>query len=340
MYEISAIPTNDLRCGRPPAAKPMAHTKLVTVANRSNPQPRSEIIPVVREAADIAIASENLENTAVSEPEIQRQLARLLKSSIFIHSDRLNRFLRFIVEHVISGNQDHLKEYVIGSEVYDRRPPYNPSQDSIVRSEARRLRGKLKEYYDTEGKDDPVYIYLRPGSYIPVFHYNSTLAGIHGTAKANKPFLRERSSVITVGILPFRDISKTPLSSEFALGIPDELAYTLMRNAGCSVKSLISIAQFHAQGYDLAATMNKSGVLLAVEGCVKAQGNHIRITARIVDAAGFQIWTKRFDTQADSQTVFNTEEEIATAISGGLDALSGTSNHQIPNQHKQISSSR
>ncbi len=45
-----------------------------------------------------------------------------------------------------------LKEYVIGTEVYDRKPPYHPSQDSIVRTEARRLRAKLKEYYESEGK--------------------------------------------------------------------------------------------------------------------------------------------------------------------------------------------
>jgi hypothetical protein len=62
-----------------------------------------------------------------------------------------------------------LKEYLIGTEVYDRRPPYHPNMDSIVRGEARRLRSKLKEYYESIGKDDPVVIYYRLGSYVPVF---------------------------------------------------------------------------------------------------------------------------------------------------------------------------
>ena len=118
-----------------------------------------------------------MENMGVSEAAIRQQLARMLQSPIFVQSGRLSRFLRFIVEHVISGNQNHLKEYVIGSEVYDRRPPYNPSQDSIVRTEARRLRGKLKEYYESEGKDDPIYIYLRPGSYVPVLQSKEALGG-------------------------------------------------------------------------------------------------------------------------------------------------------------------
>jgi hypothetical protein len=53
------------------------------------------------------------------------------------------------VEHAIGGTGEGLKEYIIGTEVYDRKPPYHPSQDSIVRTEARRLRTKLKEYYES-----------------------------------------------------------------------------------------------------------------------------------------------------------------------------------------------
>jgi TolB-like protein len=312
--------------GRPVSTKPRAGTSLAVVSH-SNPNPLSRTVPAEREATDTALASGKLDNIAASELAIQQQLACMLQSSIFIHSDRLSRFLRFIVGHVICGNQNYLKEYVIGSEVYDRRPPYHPSQDSIVRTEARRLRGKLKEYYETEGKDDPVYIYLRPGSYIPAFRYNATLMGTHGTANIHDPLLSARTSVIRIGILPFRDISETPLSSGYARGIPDELTYALMRNAGCRVISPTSMAYFKSQEHDVAATMSRAGVQIAIEGCVKAQGNQIRITTRIVDAAGFQLWTKRFDAAADSQTVFITEEEIAAALSAGLDALFGAWQH-------------
>ena len=106
---------------------------------------------------------------ALSKEAIRDELTLVLQSPLFAQSDRLSRFLQFAVEHALSGTQDVLKEYVIGVEVYDRRPPYHPSQDSIVRTEARRLRSKLKEYYESEGKDDPIFIYFRPGSYVPVF---------------------------------------------------------------------------------------------------------------------------------------------------------------------------
>ncbi|MDX6458890.1 MAG: hypothetical protein QOE55_2587, partial [Acidobacteriaceae bacterium] len=90
----------------------------------------------------------------LSELDVRAELERLLQSPLFLQSDRLGRFLRFAIENALAGNTDVLKEYVIGTEVYDRKPPYHPSQDSIVRTEARRLRAKLKEYYESEGKNN------------------------------------------------------------------------------------------------------------------------------------------------------------------------------------------
>src|SRR3984957_6476768 len=118
-------------------------------------------------------ASENL-----SEQEVRTELDRLLRSGLFLKSDRLPRFLPVAMENALAGNTDLLKEYVIGTEVYDRKPPYHPSQDSIVRSEARRLRAKLKDYYESEGKNDPVFIYFRPGPYVPLFRRNESISGL------------------------------------------------------------------------------------------------------------------------------------------------------------------
>jgi len=107
----------------------------------------------------------------ISEGAIREQLSRILESPMFIQSDRLGRFLRFTVEATLAGDAEMLKEYLIGTEVYDRKPPYHPNEDSIVRSEARRLRSKLKEYYASTGKDDPVFIHYRLGSYVPGFRH-------------------------------------------------------------------------------------------------------------------------------------------------------------------------
>ena len=103
------------------------------------------------------------------------------------------------------GEGETLKEYVIGTEVYDRRHPYHPSQDSIVRTEAKRLRNKLKEYYATEGLNDGVLIYYRSGSYQPIFRWSVK------AEQTSKPPAAPADSVpnavlpgVTIAVLPFR----------------------------------------------------------------------------------------------------------------------------------------
>jgi hypothetical protein len=44
---------------------------------------------------------------------------------------------RFRVEATLAGGAGMLKEYLVGTEGYDHKPPYHPNADSIVRSQAR-----------------------------------------------------------------------------------------------------------------------------------------------------------------------------------------------------------
>src|SRR5260370_35981207 len=89
------------------------------------------------------VISESKSGEKISEEAIREALSRILESAMFIQSDRLSRFLRFTVEATLAGEADMLKADVIGTEVYDRRPPYHPSAGSIVSSESRSLRSKL-----------------------------------------------------------------------------------------------------------------------------------------------------------------------------------------------------
>jgi TolB-like protein/Tfp pilus assembly protein PilF len=100
---------------------------------------------------------------------IRAELDRILASKGFIHSRRAASFLRFIVEYAIEGRGDELKEYVVGLEVFNRKPSYDPRTDPIVRVEALRLREKLAKYYETDGRGDPVRIELAKRSYVPAF---------------------------------------------------------------------------------------------------------------------------------------------------------------------------
>jgi TolB-like protein len=253
--------------------------------------------------------SENL-----SQQEVRAELDRLLQSAIFLQSDRLGRFLRFAIENALAGNTDLLKEYVIGTEVYDRKPPYHPSQDSIVRTEARRLRAKLKEYYESEGKHNPVFIYFRPGTYVPLFRRNETLVGLSPETPSPEGDLLVKGVGVAVAVLPFIDLTHGPLSALCAQGLTDEVIHSLTRADGVRVITRPSLPQMVEAPYDIPSLSQRFGVNTVVEGTVREDYNRLRITARVLGADGFQMSSHRFDTEASAEVLAQVQEQIATAF--------------------------
>ena len=264
----------------------------------------------------------HLVSTILPSPLAVRQhLECILESPSFINSVRLSRFLRFVVERVLSNNHEELKEYLIGSEVYDRTPPYNPSQDSIVRTEARRLRLKLKEYYAASGKHEPIQIEFHPGSYIPAFKWKQCVIKIN-SANSDELSITRGADTSIIAILPFRDISRSCHSSILARGIPDELAYTLARDQDRRVISAAAMGHFDPTASDLTPTIMKAGATLAYEGSVREERGHIRVTAGILNQNGIQLWTHRFDVDAQAHAMFELEEYFAYGLARGLQLVS------------------
>lgn len=254
--------------------------------------------------------SENL-----TENEVRAELERLLQSAPFLQSGRLGRFLRFAIENALAGNTGMLKEYVIGTEVYDRKPPYHPSQDSIVRTEARRLRAKLKEYYESEGKQNPVFIYFRPGTYVPVFRRNDIFTGPSSSHdSALEGDLLVKGIGVAVAVLPFVDLSNRPLSSLCAQGITEELIDGLAHADGIRVIARPSPPQPAEAPYDIPSMSQKFGLNTVIEGTVREDHSRLRITARVLGSDGFQMSSHRFDTEATGEILDRVQQQIATAI--------------------------
>lgn len=260
------------------------------------------------------VALGKLPQKEISEIAIRQEVDRILQSPTFAQSERLSRFLRFTVEHVLTGSTDSLKEYVIGTEVYDRKPPYHPSQDSIVRTEARRLRSKLKEYYELDGKDDPTFIFFRPGSYLPVFHAAGSASDSEAVTELPKEELLVEGAGVQVAVIPFLDLSGRPLATRYALGITDELVHALMHCEGCRVVSVNSTAHLGVEASNIPGLAVKLGVQIVFEGTVREEGNRIRVTGRIVDSNGFQLWSQRLDAETDPAKEFEIQEQFASAL--------------------------
>src|SRR5713101_4478930 len=114
----------------------------------------------------------------------RKQLDRILSSAGFVRNERLSGFLRFIVQGHLEGKTGEIKESVVGVEVFGRAPGYDTRSDSVVRTEAAKLRTRLSEYYAGGGASDPVVIELPKGGYTPVFHHREAAPEIAAIASA------------------------------------------------------------------------------------------------------------------------------------------------------------
>src|SRR5262245_47014677 len=98
---------------------------------------------------------------------IREGLERVLASPGFVRNHRMSRFLRYVVERHLDGRDHESKESLIAIDVFGRKPDYNPKADSIVRTEASRLRARLREYYAGDGRAEPWIIDVPKGGYVP-----------------------------------------------------------------------------------------------------------------------------------------------------------------------------
>jgi hypothetical protein len=206
--------------------------------------------------------------TGPSLDSIKFQLEKILSSEAFVHSPQLCRFLRFIVEQEIAGQADQLKEYVIGLQVLRKDESFDPRIDTGVRTEARRLRQKLAEYYQTEGRNDPIEITVPKGSYRAVFTTrpeaaapaviaSSKAAPARGrwiaacmvltAAVAAGAWLWSRTHatlhVPSIAVIPLENLSADAEQEYFSDGMTDALFTDLAKVHGLSVISRASVMQ-------------------------------------------------------------------------------------------------
>jgi TolB-like protein/tetratricopeptide (TPR) repeat protein len=139
--------------------------------------------------------------TTPSQADVRAELEHVATGPAFAQSDRLVSFLRFIVLETLAGRADHIKESVVGVEIFGRQPGYDPKADPIVRVYARQLRQKLRDHYDVQADDRRVRIDLPKGGYVPQFRHPSTeLRAGPSTELGAGPRMREVSTEDTATV--------------------------------------------------------------------------------------------------------------------------------------------
>jgi TolB-like protein/Flp pilus assembly protein TadD len=283
---------------------------------------------------------------------VQAELERILAGATFRSSPRLSRFLRYTVEHTLQGEGDQLKEYRVGLDVYDRSSSYDPRNDPVVRLEARRLRIKLREYYDDEGKRDPIRIDVPKGSYAATF--SGTGAGLQQDITADKDeagpskasglsTARKVAALLTfllliaagtaiylrgpyrqrplpgagatpsIAVLPFLNISGDPEDEHLSDGLSDELTSTLARLAGLRVVARTSAFRFKGKAEDVRTIGSQLNVGFILQGSVQRSGPRLRITTQLVRVSdGTDLWSETYDENA--RDAFVVEDEVTRAV--------------------------
>jgi TolB-like protein len=265
--------------------------------------------------------------------QVRDQLNRILASEGFTNSDRLSRFLRYVVERSLSGEAGQLKEYVIGREVFDRNEDYDPRLDSIVRVEAGRLRSKIDEYYNGPGREDDVVIQLRRDSYAPSFELRTTPSTVVAQPSdgVNPPVIAPRrwrlgfgvaaamhvlaavvvwragfwatgarpASPHTIAVLPFSNHTAVPADEMLAARITEGVTAELARLGTVGVVSHTSALQFAGVRRPLREIAQALDATLILEGTVSNDGGQVRVQVRLVDGTrDRKVWVEDYVGQA------------------------------------------
>jgi len=280
---------------------------------------------------------------------IRLQLQRILAGDGFKRSERICRFLSYVVEQTLRGRGDELKESVLAVEVYDRPPDYNPKIDPIVRNDARRLRAKLREYYETEGSSDPVIIEIPKGSYLPVFRECEVLlpeaTASSWSVRRVLKFLNRRQfmaagaaallvagfalywagrqrglrsgSPVSIAVLPFITLGPDAGSEYLSDGLTEDLINALANVDGLRVPARTSVFAFKGKQLDIRDIGARLNVDMVLEGSVRKEGNQLRVTAQLSKVAdGYHVWSANYD--REFKDALHIENEIAESIATTL----------------------
>lgn len=267
----------------------------------------------------------------VSADAVRSELERILASKSFQNAGRLSRLLRYVTEKTLSGESEHLKEYAVGVEVFDRDASYDPRVDSIVRVEAGRLRSRLDEYYANDGAASELRIALPKGGYVaqfttpgardpdrlrprdletsrpPVTRLSARLilvAGGVAIIAAVSLWLsawRSRAEQPSVAVLAFSAYSGDGQLAALAAQLNDDVTSEMARLGTVGVVSHTSVMQFAGVRKPLREIAAALDADFLMEATVDAEPGGLRVVARLVNAhTDRKAWVQDFHGRADA----------------------------------------
>lgn len=131
--------------------------------------------------------------------------------------------------------------------------------------------------------------------------------------RSNVPIVAANS----VAVLPFVNMSGNPAQEIISDGISEELLDELSNDAALRVAARTSSFAFKGKNTDVKEIARILSVHSVLEGSIREDGQHIRISAQLINTAdGFRIWSATYDRQMTG--MLRLEDDIARAITTAI----------------------
>ena len=152
-----------------------------------------------------------------------------------------------------------------------------------------------------------------------------TLGGVGGVAGLSWWLLggrattriQPRAEQPSIVVLPIRNISGGERWDRLARGLTEDITTDLARNHWLFIIASSAAAQRAASGKDARSIAQEVKVRFALEGSLQAEGEAVRVNARLLEAAsGASIWSQRWDKPAGQ--LFDIQDSVVGAIDSSL----------------------
>ena len=126
----------------------------------------------------------------------------------------------------------------------------------------------------------------------------------------------------SIAVLPFQNMSGDPEQEFFADGMSEDIITALARVPDLIVIARNSTFVYKGRAVDVRQIGQELGVRHVLEGSIRKSGDHIRITAQLIDSQnGNHVWAERYDRKLDD--IFAVQDEITQKIAVELQVKIG-----------------
>lgn len=121
---------------------------------------------------------------------------------------------------------------------------------------------------------------------------------------------------LSIAVLPFTNLDMNPDTGYFSDGITEDILHRLSTLGVLHVLASNSSFTFRDSTDSPAEISEKLGVAYLLQGSIRRDQDYIRITTRLIDEAGFQLWSQSFDRKLEG--IFAIQTEIASIVSSQI----------------------